>query len=131
MKQILLVEDNADNRDLIFAFLEDIYAVHACADGFQALELLNSDYRPDLILCDISLPGMDGVKFLRTLRAQQHLATLPVIALTSHAMKGDKERFLAAGFEAYVSKPILDDATLLEPIQSLISMTRCKDFRPE
>jgi len=121
MKHILLVEDNADNRDLVLALLEDAYGVRACVDGFETLELFERDsaYLPDLILCDISLPGMDGIELLRTLRQQNRLASIPAIALTSHAMKGDRERFLAAGFEAYISKPILDDRVLLQAIRQL------------
>ncbi|HXH02101.1 MAG TPA: response regulator [Candidatus Competibacteraceae bacterium] len=123
MKRILLVEDNPDNRDLVFAFLDALYDIRACVDGFEALEALapNSGYRPDLLLCDISLPGMDGVELLRTLRQDPRLAGIPAIALTSHAMKGDQERFLAAGFDAYVSKPITDETILLDAIERLLS----------
>lgn len=125
LKRILLVEDNSDNRDLVFAFLDDFYDVQACVDGFQALErLADVDPLPDLLLCDISLPGMDGVELLRRLRAEPRLCAIPAIALTSHAMKGDQERFFAAGFDAYVSKPILDDASLIEPIESLLGGKR-------
>lgn len=123
MKQILLVEDNADNRDLVFAFLDADYDIKACVDGFEAIEELKPEtgYIPDIILCDISLPGMDGVELLRRLRQESRFAKIPCIALTSHAMKGDQERFLAAGFNAYVSKPILDEDSLIEPIERLLT----------
>ena len=121
MKKILLIEDNPDNADLVFAFLDDLYDIHACVDGFSGLEVLrNNSFDPDLILCDISLPGMDGVQFLTEMRQLPAHAHKPIIALTSHAMKGDQERFLAAGFNAYVGKPILDDVALIEPIERLL-----------
>ncbi len=122
MKRILLVEDNSDNRDLVFAFLDAVYDVEACVDGFEALQILEQGGEPpDIILCDISLPGMDGVELLRKIRTRPALKDTPAIALTSHAMKGDQERFLAAGFDAYVSKPILDDSSLIDPIERLIA----------
>lgn len=120
MQKILLIEDNPDNADLVFAFLDDLYDVDACSDGFSALEKLNGDYRPSLILCDISLPGMDGLQLLKKIRELPPHTGTPIIALTSHAMKGDQERFLAGGFDAYVSKPILDDVSLIEPIERLL-----------
>ena len=121
MKKILLVEDNPDNADLVFAFLDDLYNIHACIDGFEALELLQqAKFIPDICLCDISLPRMDGVQLLQKIRQLDRYVTLPAIALTSHAMKGDQERFLAAGFNAYISKPILDDSALIKPIEQLL-----------
>ena len=121
MKTLLLIEDNPDNADLVFAFLDDLYDIHACTDGFSALEKLADDaFHPAVILCDISLPGMDGLQLLQKIRALPAHAATPAIALTSHAMKGDQERFLAGGFDAYVSKPILDDMALIEPIQRLL-----------
>ena len=121
MKKILLVEDNPDNADLVFAFLDDLYDIQACSDGFEALELLQQEtFIPDLCLCDISLPRMDGIQLLQEIRKLNQYTTLPVIALTSHAMKGDQERFLAAGFNAYVSKPLLSDDVLIKPIEQLL-----------
>lgn len=121
MKNILLIEDNPDNADLVLAFLDDLYHIRVCDSGFQALELLREgQYRPDLLLCDISLPGMDGVQLLGQIRQLPDYRGVPAIALTSHAMRGDQERFLAAGFDAYVGKPILDDVALIEPIERLL-----------
>lgn len=121
MKKILLIEDNPDNADLVFAFLDDLYDIRTCVDGFEALALLKTgDYSPDLLLCDISLPGMDGIQLIEQIRQIPDLQNIPAIALTSHAMKGDQERFLSAGFDAYVSKPILDDVSLTGPINRLL-----------
>ncbi len=117
MKQILLVEDNPDNRDLFKAFVSHAYEILMAENSHQALELLDAVPVPDLFVFDISLPGMDGVDLLRKVREQDKWQNIPAIALTSHAMKGDKERFLAAGFDDYISKPIIDDTDLLDTLQ--------------
>lgn len=114
MKRIAVVEDNPDNRLLLQALLEDRYGILAYEDGKVALQGLRED-RPDLVLLDI-FPGMDGLEVLREIRADEALRDLPVIALTAHAMAGDRERFLDAGFDAYLSKPILDEDVFLETI---------------
>lgn len=116
MKTIAVVEDNADNRLLVQAILEDRYRISEYEDGQIAIDGLRQD-RPDLVLLDISLPGMDGLEVLREIRADENLRDLPVIALTAHAMAGDRERFLAAGFDGYVTKPITDEELLLDAIE--------------
>ncbi len=113
--RIAVVEDNPDNRLLVQAILEDLYEITEYESGTAALEGLVKS-RPDLVLLDISLPEMDGTEVLRRIRADSRLSTLPVIALTAHAMSGDRERYLSAGFDDYLTKPIVDDAVLLEAI---------------
>lgn len=120
MKRIAVVEDVPDNRLLVHALLEDHYEIVEYEDGPTALDGLRRD-RPDLVLLDISLPGMDGLEVLREVRADASLRSLPVIALTAHAMAGDRERFLSAGFDDYITKPILDDEHLLRVIQHLLA----------
>ena len=120
MKKIALVEDNADNRLLARAILEDHYQVAEYESGAEALAVMTAD-RPDVVLLDISLPELDGSEVLRRLRADERLRDVPVIALTAHAMAGDRERFLAAGFDAYVTKPIVDEQVLLEAIARLLA----------
>lgn len=120
MKQIAVVEDNPDNRLLVRVILEPDYEVTEYENGFAALEGLRS-HRPDLVLLDVSLPEMDGAEVLRRIRDDSRLSALPVIALTAHAMSGDRERFLAEGFDDYVAKPILDERLLLEAISRLLS----------
>ncbi len=119
MKRIALVEDNADNRLLVQAILEDSYAVDEYESGPAALAALDAA-RPDLVLLDISLPGMDGVEVLRQIRHAPSLAGLPVVALTAHAMAGDREKYLRLGFDDYVTKPIVDESVLLAAIRRLI-----------
>ena len=116
MTRIAVVEDNADNRLLLQAILEDCYALTEYETGLAALEGFKG-HIPDLILLDISLPGMDGLELLQHIRADARLHKIPVIALTAHAMAGDRERFIAAGFNGYVTKPIVDDQVLLRTIE--------------
>ena len=104
--QILVVEDNERNMKLFCDVLQ--------ASGFRTLEAttgeraveLALEHRPDLVLMDIQLPGIDGVEALDRLRADDKFASAPVLALTAQAMEGDRERFLAAGFDGYLSKPV-------------------------
>jgi CheY-like chemotaxis protein len=119
-KKIAVVEDNPDNRLLVQVILEPFYEVVEYENGFAAVEGLPQS-KPDLVLLDVSLPGMDGTEVLRRLRDDVSLRTLPVIALTAHAMSGDRERYLAAGFDDYVAKPIVDETLLLEAIRRLLA----------
>ena len=115
MSLIAVVEDNADNRLLLQAILEDSYSLVEYDTGVAALEGMANQV-PDLILLDISLPGMDGLAVLQHVRADARLSGIPVIALTAHAMLGDRESFLAAGFNGYLTKPIIDEHLLLRTI---------------
>jgi two-component system, cell cycle response regulator DivK len=120
MKKIAVIEDNPDNRLLVRVILESLYEVTDYETGFAAMEGLPRQ-KPDLVLLDISLPEMDGGEVLRRLRADPALRDLPVIALTAHAMAGDREKYLAAGFNDYVTKPIVDESILLEAIRRRLS----------
>ena len=104
---------------LVQVILEPLYEVAEYETGFAALEGLPKN-KPDLVLLDISLPEMDGSEVLRRIRADAQLRSLPVIALTAHAMSGDREKYLAAGFNDYVTKPIVDENILLNAIQHLL-----------
>ncbi len=119
MKTIAVIEDNADNRLLLRAILGDLYRIVEYEDGSAALAGLRRE-RPDLVLLDVSLPGMDGCEVLRHIRAEPALGGLPVIALTAHAMTGDRERYLARGFDQYVAKPIVDENDLLGAVERLL-----------
>jgi two-component system cell cycle response regulator DivK len=120
--KIAVVEDNPDNRMLVQALLEDQYEISEYETGVEAVEGLGDDI-PDLVLLDISLPEMDGTEVLAWIRQQDDLKDLPVIALTAHAMAGDRDKYLAAGFNDYVTKPIIDEDVLLEAIERCLSPT--------
>ena len=116
MKRIAVVEDNADNRLLLEAMLAGEYQLDEYASGPEALDGI-SRLKPHMVLLDISLPGMDGIEVFSRLRSAPETASLPVIALTAHAMGGDRELFLAMGFNGYVSKPIVDPDELTALIE--------------
>ena len=118
--KIAVVEDNPDNRMLVRALLEDHYEITEYETGLEAVDGLPGAV-PDLILLDISLPEMDGTEVLAWLRTQDALKDLPVIALTAHAMAGDKEKFLSLGFDGYVTKPIIDEDVLLAAIERCLN----------
>jgi two-component system, cell cycle response regulator DivK len=104
--QILVVEDNARNMRLFCDVLQASgYRTLEAATGEQAVDLV-FEHRPDLVLMDIQLPDIDGIEALRRVRADERFASVPVLALTAQAMDGDRERFLAAGFDGYLSKPV-------------------------
>jgi CheY-like chemotaxis protein len=117
---IAVVEDNADNRLLLTAILGGRYEIVEYENGPDALEGLARSL-PDLVLLDISLPGMDGNEILAQIRRDGRMRHLPVIALTAHAMAGDRERFLDAGFNDYITKPIVDESILLNAIERWLS----------
>jgi CheY-like chemotaxis protein len=105
-EQILVVEDNEKNMKLFRDVLQARgYEIMEATTGEQAVELA-IEHGPDLVLMDIQLPDIDGVEALGLLRANERTASIPVLALTAQAMEGDRERFLAAGFDGYVSKPV-------------------------
>jgi len=124
MKKIALVEDNADNRLLVQVVLGDLFDVASYENGQEALDGFAKD-KPDLILLDISLPKMDGNEVLRRIRANDVICDVPVIALTAHAMAGDREKYIESGFDEYVTKPILDEDVLIATIQRTFKQRGC------
>ena len=108
MKKILVVEDVDVNRDLVVQLLEDEYEVIEAVNGEEAVTLAGKE-RPDLILMDLSLPVMDGWEATRQIKGQDDLRSIPIIALTAHAMKGDEEKAKEAGCDDYLPKPIDED----------------------
>jgi two-component system cell cycle response regulator DivK len=111
-EQILVVEDNAKNMTLLRDVLRATgYRTLEATTGRQAL-LLATEHGPALVLMDIRLPDMDGVDALKQLRLDERTASIPVIAVTAQAMKGDSERFKEAGFDGYLSKPVDIDELL-------------------
>jgi two-component system, cell cycle response regulator DivK len=105
-EQILVVEDNEMNMKLFRDVLLVMgYRALEASTGGEAVDLA-VEHTPDLVLMDIQLPDVDGVDVLRRLRTDDRTAAIPVLAVTAQAMQGDRERFLAAGFDGYISKPV-------------------------
>ena len=106
MENVLIVDDNRASRDLIRAILKPVRCrLVEASNGQQALDLIQQE-RPDLVLLDVDMPGPDGLTVVRKIRENRALADLPVVAVTAFAMEGDRERGMAAGFTAYVTKPV-------------------------
>jgi two-component system, cell cycle response regulator DivK len=105
-KTVLLVEDNPHNRKIFFGMLTHAgFRVVEATDGNQAMTKVISE-KPDLVLMDLSIPGIDGWECTRRIKSDPGTRDLPVIALTAHAMRGDEERARAAGCDGYLSKPV-------------------------
>jgi CheY-like chemotaxis protein len=126
-KKILLIEDNEVNRRLAgFLLRSQGYQVREATSAMAAFEMLDKE-RPDLIVMDIQLPGMDGLEATRKIKEQPATADIPIIAVTSYAMKGDREKALAAGCAGYVTKPI-DKATFIQEVAAHVgSKSRNED----
>jgi two-component system cell cycle response regulator DivK len=104
--QVLVVEDNERNMKLFRDVLQASgYRTLEATTGERAVKLV-IEHAPDLVLMDIQLPDIDGVEALDRLRSDERTASVPVLALTAQSMEGDRERFLAAGFDGYLSKPV-------------------------
>jgi CheY-like chemotaxis protein len=117
---VLIVEDNQLNMELATDILAAAgHEVLQAGDAQQAIAIARSQ-KPAVILMDVSLPGMDGLTATTILKQDPHTSSIPLIALTAHAMKGDKERALAAGCDHYVTKPI-EPKTLVETVTRFIT----------
>jgi CheY-like chemotaxis protein len=105
-KPVLYIEDNIHNRRLVRKVLQSRgYTIVEAEEGITGLAMAQ-DLKPALVLLDIGLPGMDGLEVVARIKADEELRPIPVIALTASAMRGDRERFLAAGCDDYLSKPV-------------------------
>jgi two-component system, cell cycle response regulator DivK len=115
-ERVLVVEDNQKNMKLFRDVLHATgYTTLGATTGEDAIELARS-HEPSLVLMDVQLPGIDGVEALERLRRDERTASIPVLALTAQAMHGDRERFLQAGFDGYLSKPV-DVVELIRTVQ--------------
>jgi CheY-like chemotaxis protein len=124
--RVLLVEDNEENRDMLARRLarRGWHAIIA-TDGLQGVDLASSEH-PDLVLMDMSLPGLDGWEATRRLKSNPDTRGIPVIALTAHAMAGDRENALAAGCDEFETKPV-EFAELLAKMHSLVASRKEDD----
>jgi len=119
--RVLVVEDNDMNMQLVEYLLEEGgYQIVKAASGEEALSVARGEDPVDLILMDIHLPGIDGLSVVREMKADARTSAIPILALTAHAMRGDKDRFLEAGCDGYISKPI-DVKTFLSSIRQYLS----------
>jgi two-component system cell cycle response regulator DivK len=120
MEKVLIVDDNRASRDLIRAILKPVRCdIVEASHGQQGLDLLRQE-NPDLVLLDIDMPGLDGLSVVKRIRQDAGYAELPVVAVTAFAMEGDRERGLAAGFTAYLTKPVRA-AALRQQVQQLLA----------
>ncbi|HEX4960013.1 MAG TPA: response regulator [Thermoanaerobaculia bacterium] len=118
-KRIAVVEDNPETRILARLLLKRSYEV----DDYETGDLALAGFalqRPDLVLLDISLPGMDGVEVMMRIRADPSLRAIPVVAFTAYASEQERKRYLSLGFDGHVSKPIVDKSILLGTIERLL-----------
>jgi len=119
MKRVLVIEDNENNRRLITLILEKHgYRVFMAETGTQGIEIATRE-EPDFIILDIQLPDTDGFELIKQIRHSDKLKHIPVIAMTSYAMAGDRERILEAGFNGYIEKPI-DPFTIMDEIKTIL-----------
>jgi len=118
-KRILYIEDNFQNRRLVKKLLKlNGYEMIEAEDGLQGIAIAARE-RPDLILMDINLPGIDGMEATSRLKSSPDLSHIPIIALTAAAMRGDRERIIAAGCDGYMQKPI-DNVQLINTVRSYV-----------
>jgi CheY-like chemotaxis protein len=123
MKKVLVADDKATSRELIRTVLEICgYEIAEAVDGIEALRYAR-ELKPDLIILDLHMPGVDGFGVLAELRRDATFAATPIMALTASAMQGDRERAIAAGFDSYVSKPI-PLPVLRAEVERLVSAAR-------
>jgi two-component system, cell cycle response regulator DivK len=126
-EKILLVEDNPVNRRLaVFLLRSQGYDVREATTALEAFEMARTE-RPDLIVMDIQLPGMDGLEATRKIKERPATADIPIIAVTSYAMKGDREKALAAGCAGYVTKPIDKNTFIQEVAAHVGSKSKIED----
>ena len=123
LQTIFLVEDNKDNADLFIELLGESFDIRWFDTGMNLLHSLaeNPGDLPDLFVLDISLPEIDGVSLMKRIRSDYHYQEIPILALTAHAMADDKRRLIQAGFDWYVSKPILSEEELFHVVDGLMS----------
>ena len=124
MRRILLVEDNEMNRDMLSRRLtRGGFEVLIAEDGLQGYEMAMSRKDIDIILLDMSLPGIDGWEVARRVKAGAETSRIPIVALTAHAMAGDREKAIAAGCDDYDTKPV----DLLRLIDKIDKLTRSEE----
>ena len=129
-EKILIVEDNPVNLELVTDLLEaEGFSVYAACSAEEALRAARA-IRPDLILMDLSLPGMDGLAATKTLQTDPATSHCPVVALTAHAMKGDADLARRAGCKGYLTKPI-DTRTFVASVRGYLALVNLAEIKPQ
>lgn len=118
--RLLLVDDNPDNLEIIGVLLGERYTVFSYRFAAEALDAV-ATVEPDLLVLDIAMPNLDGIQCLRAIRAVPGYAAIPAVAVTAFARAVEQKAFLAAGFQAVVTKPILDPQQLTDAIDRLLA----------
>ena len=118
--RLLLVDDNPDNLEILAVLLSEAYTVFSYASAADALKNLPA-IRPHVLVLDIGMPAMDGVQCLRAIRALPRYAEIPAIAVTAFAREVERKAFLDAGFQAVVTKPVIDHRELFDAIERLLA----------
>lgn len=114
---LYLVEDDPDNAELVKDLIGENFSLRVFRSGAELLRAMDQGApNPEVFLLDLGLPQMDGFQLLKALRARSAVASIPAIAVTAHAMTGDAERAQTAGFDGYVTKPLIDETMLLAEI---------------
>lgn len=124
---IVVIDDEPDSLE-VARFILDFYGanVHTATNGLEGLELV-ADVQPRFVISDLSMPEMDGWEFLKELRERTDHQDIPVIALTAHAMRGDRERAIAAGFHNYLTKPLTADTFIDQLLRLLLDIPQLAD----
>lgn len=125
---IVVIDDEEDSLEVAQIILDEYgAAVHTATDGQVGLDLVRS-VKPRFVISDLSMPTMDGWGFINTLKADPELKSIPVIALTAHAMVGDRERAVLAGFNNYLTKPLTVDTFMADLVKLLIDIPELAEF---
>jgi two-component system cell cycle response regulator len=127
--RILVIEDNAANLDLITYLLEAFgHITYSAEDGESGLKMIRHEL-PDLILCDLQLPGISGYEVANQVKGHPALKQIPLVAVTAYAMVGDRDAILAAGFDGYIPKPILPE-TFLKQVEAFLPTSKRSSGSP-
>jgi CheY-like chemotaxis protein len=125
---IVVLDDEEDSLEVAQIILDEYGAtVHTASDGQEGLDMVRR-YKPRFVISDLSMPTMDGWGFINSLKADPEMALIPVIALTAHAMVGDRERAVTAGFHNYLTKPLTVDTFMADLLKLLIDIPQLAEY---
>ena len=125
---VVVIDDEPDSLELA-RYILDFYGatVHTAANGKEGIALVEQ-VKPRFVISDLSMPEMDGWEFMHVLKTTAHTQDVPVVALTAHAMKGDRERAIGAGFHNYITKPLTADTFMDELLTLLLAIPKLSEY---